>query len=332
MTSLTLLVAKVPTAKSIPSNNTSYCGPIGGSGWQLAVDYCSPLTACPSGTPAECGNGWTCYSGIECSRSPEEVEENFDGDQYVAPSVDLQSETNSVPAAAEVTSESDQVSPFQVQSEPLATTEIQYEQNGSPHVTNEETIYHGPKLPVINAPGVAFGSEGDPSSTSQLVNGESAPEGASSPVGGDDCYCGHSADVTAQVARAYTTMIQDCNCLRKCVNGACPSGQMAFHGINCGEKDDHLSQTPYVVGSAESNEPEAPASVEKLEASTSNNPSVLGEPGQTSQSASGGQPSSISNGSVPSPGESSAENTTPQVGSDVEQAEEENMFFCGRCA
>ena len=327
MTSLTLLVAKVPTAKSIPSNNTSYCGPIGGSGWQLAVDYCSPLTACPSGTPAECGNGWTCYSGIECSRSPEEVEENFDGDQYVAPSVDLQSETNSVPATAEVLGDED--GPVQVQSEPPATTELQSEQNGLPPVTNEETIYQSP---VINAPGVSFGSEGDPPSpvvSQQDRPGETAPDGAStSPVGGDDCYCVHSADGAVQIARAYHTMIQDCSHLRKCVNGSCPSGQMAFFGINCDENNGNqlessTSQTPDAVGSAESNESEAPASDDKLEASTSNNPSqVVGEP------ESGGP---TSNGSVPSPSELSEEIFTSKVGSGVELAEVENTFFCGRC-
>lgn len=357
---------------SIPSNNTNYCGPIGG-GWQLAVDYCSPLTACPSGTPAECGNGWTCYSGIEC-----EVEENFDGDQYVAPSVDFQSETNSVPTTAEIlyhessTGRIDEpvttysggevpvavTGSVQVHSE--AATEFHSEQNASPPVTNGEDVDHGPTLPVINAPGVSFGSGGDSTayedtpvestSASQSVNEESTSEGASRP--GGDCYCGYKADVAVQVVRADHSTDHDCSHLRKCVNGSCPYGQMVFHGINCDEKNDHqlesTSQTPDLVGSAESNESEAPASVEKNEANISNNPSqVVGEPGQTSQVASSGQPSPISSGSIPSPNDTSTEISTPQVGSDqsssvpihstdeesadasLEQTEVENTFFCG---
>ena len=215
-------------------------------------------------------------------------------------------------------------------------------------VTNEGVVDNDPTLLVINAPGVSFGSVDDASayvdsqqdesveatSTSQSVNGEGTSDGASRPVGGD-CYCGPKADGVVGVAREYHTTKQDCN---------------------CDEKNDHQlesssSHTPDVVGSAESNESEAPASVEKIEANASNNPSQpVGEPGQTSQVASGGQPSPISSGSALSPSDSFTQNSPPKFGSDesssgpihsipdeavqsdasVEKAEVENTFFCGR--
>ena len=38
-------------------------------GWQLAVDNCSALTACPGGDPDECPEGQTCYGSITCDPS-----------------------------------------------------------------------------------------------------------------------------------------------------------------------------------------------------------------------------------------------------------------------
>lgn len=39
--------------------------PIDG-GWNMAVAYCSPMTACKSGSQDECPDGWTCYNGVVC--------------------------------------------------------------------------------------------------------------------------------------------------------------------------------------------------------------------------------------------------------------------------
>lgn len=78
--------------------NTNYCGPIDG-GFSLAVEKCSPMTACPSGSPEECGIGWTCYSGVVCDLSSnsntEEIVSVTDSESVASDNIPINSQDDS---------------------------------------------------------------------------------------------------------------------------------------------------------------------------------------------------------------------------------------------
>mmetsp|Transcript_3962 Transcript_3962/g.8749 ORF Transcript_3962/g.8749 Transcript_3962/m.8749 type:complete len:839 (+) Transcript_3962:130-2646(+) len=207
--------------------NTNYCGPIDG-GWQLAVDYCSPLTACKSGLPDECGNGWTCYGGIVCepsSKSNEHIAHSDANNGAIEP-------------------------PFNVIQSGTTTTLIE-EMEGTIYAADEVSSTSAYSTVASNPNGSGFAITATASKLPEMENSESTPltmESSATQIENtqvvspvlsvveNKSYCGPVG------AQGWERAANMCSRSTMCdASGACPDGLVCYGGISCNGINEALN-------------------------------------------------------------------------------------------
>jgi len=220
--------------------NTNYCGPIDG-GYTLAVEKCSPMTACPNGSPGECGSGWTCYSGVVCDLSSNS---NTEEDVSVMVSESVASDNISINSQDDSLSnitESINNEPVEVQ-EPINTP---IEDTTNVESTPSETVMLNTNVDIVPiVSDEVHDTSTNDTTTSNVVSISESPvetvndeDDADVAIMSGHFFCGPSYSVND---KAWSVALEMCSEETSCSNDKpCPGDQICFGGIDCLVKTDN---------------------------------------------------------------------------------------------
>jgi len=229
--------------------NTNYCGPIDG-GYSLAVEKCSPMTACPSGSPDECGSGWTCYSGVVCDLSSnsniEEIvsvtDESIDSTATHDTMSNITESINNKPqepviinTPAEDTTYIDTPSETvmlntNVDIVPIVSDEV-HETSASVTTASNVVSISEPPVETVNDE-----DDADVLTTSANIT-VSSEDNSVVAIMNEHFFCGPSYSVND---KAWSVALEMCSEETSCSNDKpCPGDQICFGGIDCLVKTDN---------------------------------------------------------------------------------------------